>query len=96
MDNKIDLIRDHYTFYASFYDAAMLLPKKDRLAYYDAICTYGLRGQEPENLKGAALVAFKLVAPVLNAGRKKAQNGRNGGKSGGKKETQNTDDREDD
>ena len=69
--------RKQFTFYESFYDAVSMISKKsDRLDLYEAIIRYGLRQEEPTGLSVNAALAFKLVRPVLDSGRKKAANAR--------------------
>lgn len=75
--------RKQFTFYESFKKAAVRLKKKtDRADFYDAISDYALYGIQPEIEKcsDAVAVAIELVTPVLDASRKKASNGKAGGK----------------
>ena len=65
--------RQQFTFYESFFKAICSLPKKDRLAVYEAICGYALYQIDPE-LDGPAASIFILTKPVLDKGRMKAQN----------------------
>ena len=52
--------RDTFLFYRSFYDAIECLPKKDRLAAFEAVCRYALDGDEPA-LPSSAVSAFVIV-----------------------------------
>lgn len=73
--------RGQFTFYRSYWQALQNLPKKERLAAYEAICDYALNGEE-HALTGAAATAFILIRPTLDSGRKKAANGKHGGENG--------------
>lgn len=68
------LHRGQFTFYASYYDAVSQLPKSRRLETLEAICRYGLYGELPEGLSGAAAGVFTAVKPILDSGRTKAAN----------------------
>ena len=76
------LMRKQFTFYRSFWEAIKVLPKKDRLPILEAIISYGLDGAEPSSLNQSQLAFFSLVRPNLDASRKKAESGKQGGKSG--------------
>ena len=70
--------RKQFTFYESFYKALVKLPVE--LAQQGAwiIVTYALTGQMPETeLEPALDVAFTLIKPVLDAGRKKSKGATN-------------------
>ena len=73
--------RTQFTFYESFFLAIRRL-KDDKMkaALYDAICAYALYGEEPE-LEDIPAAMFDLIRPNLDASRKKAANGRKGGRS---------------
>lgn len=73
--------REQFTFYRSYYDAVKQLPEKDKrsaLELFLAVCAYALDGEEPQ-LSGIPLALFTLIRPTLDAGSKKAENGRLGG-----------------
>lgn len=72
--------RQQFTFYRSFWEAVKALPPKDKNAVTDAICAYALDG-ELRNLSGTAAAIFSLIRPNLDASKRKADNGRAGGKS---------------
>lgn len=75
-------MRKQFTFYASFFEAArMVKNKQSRCSLYDAICEYALNGVEPDlsKLPDAVAVAFVTAKPNLDASRKKAENGKQGG-----------------
>ena len=76
--------RTQFTFYESFFKAIRRIRKKqDRAEIYDAICAYALYGEEPdlEKMPDAAALAFDLIRPNLDAGRKKASSGKVGGEA---------------
>ena len=67
--------RGQFTFYASFATALRRIKRKtDRCAAYDAIINYALFEIEPEEdeLPDAAMIAFELIRPNLDASRRKA------------------------
>lgn len=77
--------RSQFTFYASFYSAICRIRDRDaRLDAFDVICRYALTGEAPdlEALPETAAMAFDLVRPVLDSGRRKAESGRKGGSEG--------------
>lgn len=74
MDN-----RSQFTFYRSFWEAVQSLPKKDRLPVLEAIISYALDGVAPSGLTQSQSAFFLLVKPNLDASRKKAANGKQGG-----------------
>ncbi len=88
--------REQFTFYRSFAQAVKRIRKAaDRAAAYDAIVDYALYGIEPnmEKLPDTAAIAFELVRPNLDASRRKAENGKNGGRPKAKgKQTEPADD----
>ena len=71
--------RGQFTFYRSFWEAIKGLPKKDRLPILEAIISYALDGDSPDGLNTSQLAFFSLVKPNLDASRKKAANGKQGG-----------------
>ena len=46
--------RKQFTFYRSFWEACIALPKKDRLAFLTAVCAYAFEERETAALPGAA------------------------------------------
>jgi len=82
-------IRNQFTFYRSYYEAIDELPKKDQAALILAICAYALYEKVPEGLSAAASIAFKLIRPTLDSGRKKAKSGSSGGKANAKQNEAN-------
>ena len=80
--------RKQFTFYLSIFKALRKIKKKpDRADAYDAICAYALFGEDPDldQLPDSVSIAFELIRPVLDASRRKAKNG----KQGGSKQKQN-------
>jgi hypothetical protein len=61
-----------FTFFRSYYEAAIELPEKHRLAFYDAVVAYGLNGEEP-TLTGLANAMFRLARPNLDTSRSKSR-----------------------
>ena len=88
--------REQFTFYSSFARAVKRIRKAaDRAAAYDAIVDYALSGIEPnmEKMPDTAAIAFELVRPNLDASRRKAENGKNGGRPKAKgKQTDSSED----
>ena len=75
--------RTQFTFYESFAKALKRIKKDtDRAKAYDTICDYALYGVEPDydKLPDSSAIAFDLIRPVLDAGKKKAESGKLGGK----------------
>ena len=71
-------MRNQFTFYRSYYEALKLLPKKDQVPVFMAICAYAL-DEEPPKLTGAAAASFLLIKPTLDKANEKAKNGKLGG-----------------
>lgn len=74
--------RKQFTFYESFASALKRIRKKaDRADAYDAIVDYALYGIEPDmdKLPDSAAIAFELIRPNLDASKRKAEGGKNGG-----------------
>lgn len=64
--------RNQFTFYRSFYDAAVGLPEEEQAALIMAIAGYALYEIEPE-LDGASAAIFQVVRPVLDSSRRKSE-----------------------
>ena len=80
--------REQFTFYASFAKAGKKIRKPaERCAFYDAVIDFALYGVSPEpgSLPDVVEMAMELVSPVLASARRKAEAGRNGGKSASEK-----------
>lgn len=71
--------RSQFTFYRSFWEAVQSLPKKDKLPVLEAIISYALDGDSPTGLTQSQSAFFLLVKPNLDASRKKAASGKQGG-----------------
>ena len=71
--------RQQFTFYRSFWEAFKGLPKKDRLPILEAIIEYALDEKPPSGLTQTQSAFFSLVKPTLDASRKKAESGKQGG-----------------
>ena len=78
--------RKGFTFLRIYYETAMKLPEKQRLAIYDAIVKYSFEGDtsafdsEHDEIVKAILL---LIKPVLDTSIKKSMAGAKGGKSNG-------------
>lgn len=73
--------RNQFTFYRSYYDAIQALSKRDQSALILAVCAYAIYETPPKCLSNAAITAFNLIKPTLDAGRRKAENGSMKGKA---------------
>ena len=77
-----DEVRSQFTFYRSFFEAVFKIKSKAAKAEaYDAICKYALFNDAPDvdKMSDAAAIAFMLIKPNLDASRRKAKSGKNGG-----------------
>lgn len=90
----MELKRDSFIFYRSFYEAMQQLPKEDQCVLFNAIALYCLDGNEVE-LTGLPKIVWTLIKPQLDANKKRFVNGGKGkehGKKGGrppKKQSEN-------
>lgn len=76
--------RKQFTFYESFASAlARIKSKAARCDAYDAICNFALYGIEPDldSIPDSAAIAFDLIRPTLESSKRKAENGKRGGKT---------------
>ena len=73
--------RGQFTFYRSYYNAAMEMSEKDALAFLKGTIEYSLDGKLSDEMRGAAKMAFVLIQPTLDTARKKAEAGAIGGKA---------------
>jgi hypothetical protein len=74
--------RNQFTFYKSFYDSIQKIKKaSDRAKAYDAICEFALYEKMPDvdSLPDTVSIVFTMVLPNLEASRKKAEAGKQGG-----------------
>ena len=67
--------RKQFTFYRSFYEAMMLLPKRQRLDFVQAVIEYALDGVEPEFRYDQQKGQFVLIRPILNTARSRSASG---------------------
>ena len=67
--------RNQFTFYRSFYEAVMRLPKCRQGEMVLAILEFALNGVEPQGLTKQQLGQFLLIRPVLVSGKKRAAAG---------------------
>jgi hypothetical protein len=67
--------RKQFTFYRSYFEALSKLPRERRLSALEAVIAYALDGVEPEGLDDMQTMAFLLIRPTLDAGRKMAAGG---------------------
>lgn len=91
--------RKQFTFYRSYYEALQKLPEHLRLGALEAVIGYALDGSEPMDLSDMQEMAFLLIRPTLDAGRKMAAGGKKGkpGKrsdKGGQKEGEKEEEKE--
>ena len=73
--------RGQFTFYRSYYNAAMEMSAKDQLAFLKAVIQYSLDGETDVELASAPKMGFVLIKPNLDTARKKAEAGAIGGKA---------------
>jgi hypothetical protein len=71
--------RDGFYFHRSFWDSLQLMTAKDQVAILRAVCEFALDGKEPEKLTGTQRASWVLIRPILEKGRNKAENGKQGG-----------------
>lgn len=73
---------ERFTFYLSFLEQINKMPEQDQLSAYRAICEYALLGKEPDfsnDQTAYADIVFTGIRPILDSGKRKAENGRKGG-----------------
>jgi len=80
--------RKQFTFYRSYYEALSKLPPERRLGALEALIVYALDGAEPKQLDDMQAMAFLLIRPTLDSGRKKAAAGSLGGSKAKRKQAQ--------
>lgn len=76
--------RSQFTFYKSFADAIQKIRKPaDRCMAYDVLVNYALHEKLPDadKLPDAVALFFDLAKPTLDTSRRKAENGKKGGKA---------------
>ena len=87
----LNMNKESFVFYKSFYEAINNLSKEDQLEVYNAICEYSFNENIPETLTGVAKAMFILMKPNIDSAnaryRASVENGKKGGRPK-KKETQ--------
>ncbi len=78
--------RQQFTFYRSFWEAVKGLERKDQLPVLSAVIEYALDSKEPQGLTKTQTAFFLLTKPTLDASRRKAESGKQGGSK--KKQTE--------
>ncbi len=68
-------MREQFTFYRSFWDAAKTLNKRERQQFLEAIIVYALDETEAE-IQGPPRGMFMVVKPVLDAAAQKSKAGK--------------------
>ena len=71
--------RKQFTFYRSFYEGMMCLPKSCRLEFIQAVIEFALDGVEPGDMNKKLTGQFVLIRPILETAAKKAEWGARGG-----------------
>ena len=74
--------RKAFPFFESYLRAIQRIKKKaDQADAYNAICCYAIYGTEPDldSMSAAAAIAFELTKPNLDASKRKAKSGKQGG-----------------
>ena len=74
-------VRKQFTFYRSYYEALLPLPKETQANVLLAVCAYAFYEAEPDGLSAVELAAFGLIKPTLDASRRKAMAGKKGGEA---------------
>lgn len=83
-------MQNSFVFYDSFRDSVEDMEDNDRLAFYEAIFDYALKGELPTNLSKELARLFKLVRPQIDANIKRRKDGKKGGRPS-KKDCNNPD-----
>lgn len=73
-------MRDGFVFYRSFADAIHMLPEDEQLGMMIAIINYALDDIEPKLLTNSQKIVFTLVKPQVDANKKRAEDGKKGGR----------------
>lgn len=83
MNEDIEITRKAFSFYESFESCITDLDEREGFELYRAISRYSLYGEnprfEPDNLSPLARMAWRVIWPVIKAGREKSKNGSKGG-----------------
>lgn len=67
-----DVSRNQFTFYRSYYEAALMLPKSRQLEALQAIIEYALDGVMPPRLSPKSEAVLTAIRPNLDLARLKA------------------------
>ena len=67
-----DVSRGQFTFYRSYYEAALKLPKSRQLEALQAIIEYALDGVMPESMSSKSEALLTAIRPNLDVARAKA------------------------
>ncbi len=71
--------RNSFVFYRSFWDAICCLPKKDRLPFIEALCSYAFDEIEPD-MSGTKLGLFIQLKAAIDSNKKRFADGSKGGR----------------
>ena len=74
------MVQSSFVFYDSFRDSVEDMEDHDRLAFYEAIFDYALKGEPPTSLSKELTRLFKLVRPQIDANIKRKKDGKKGGR----------------
>ena len=75
-------MNEKMTFFASYWDAIMKIKDPtDRLKAFEAVCGYGITGEEPEDLDGVAEIVFIMARPNIENSAKARNSGAKGGRA---------------
>ncbi|NDV46862.1 hypothetical protein D0T49_07350 [Paludibacter sp. 221] len=67
----LNIERDSFVFYRSYYEAIKTLKGKKKLIAYEAIAQYALCRKSPEDLPPAVLSILRMAIPNIDANHKK-------------------------
>ena len=82
----MEIKRDSFVFYRSFFEAIQQIPRKHRAMIYEAVFEYVFENREP-SLSGVPSALWTLIKPQLDANNVRYENGKLGapyGKKGGR------------
>ena len=72
-------MRDTFSFYKSFYDAAKSMSNEDRLAFYDAVISHSF-DESPQTETPLAQIVFTAIMPTIDSQKSNYANGKKGGR----------------
>lgn len=73
-----------FVFLPSYLEAIRALPREERLELFEALCTYGVEGTEPETDNGVVRAMMTLLKPNVEQSRKRYLASRENGSKGGR------------